>query len=321
MIASNISRWGTALLLVCLTPLVSAVPLTLDPVRANPLQFYGMFVDQTTGIYYARRGFEGNLIDVYNDVTAFRAGTVGSTVTLGDGFTDRAYGTYLGARDGMLYGRAGAVDNSYAQWDLTTGEKLQSVDLNNFESRNGAGTFNWGGYSGLNTFATETGIYVAGRDAASNDWRAERIDSNLNTTPSGTFKSEAALQNGVPSSFGWGFAIGDQLFLGESFNSNRLTTRIDLGTGAASTVDFVLGGPFASVYWSNMVYDALTDTLFSFNTETATLYELTGASAALGVSPTAVSETGSLLLLGSGLAALGLTRGRQRGRSAALTAA
>lgn len=294
-----------ALTLCC--NLAYAVPINIDAVRSYPGTIYGMAYDGVTGTYYARQnpGYDSSELVEFADVNAFRAGTVTQTHNV------QNYGTYFAVQDGKHFGRVDNNTNAVQRVDIATGAVEATSNVAGMGGRNAFDTFNWSGFSSMNFMQTTTGMYVLGGDSGSSgSGLVASIDDNLTTgTP-------ISIPNRSGSFFGWGFgfAIEDQLFLGESHNSNNIVAQIDLGTGLLSTIDFTLDGVLGSrSYWANTVYDHLTDTLFLANHNDNTLYEVTGAAAQFGVTITSsVPEPETLGLMALGACFLMVRRRRTR---------
>ena len=136
-------------------------------------------VDQDTGQYWERRGFDGQtFFNVYSSFNDFAT----RNAAFGYSLNDPGYrGSYAAVRDGQIFGRLNRMDQQYGRWDIGTGQLTATTTLNNFNPQNGSGTFNWGGYSGLNTYNNGAQTYVVGAQTGTTDWRVELIDQNLNT--------------------------------------------------------------------------------------------------------------------------------------------
>ncbi len=215
------------------------------------------------------------------------------------------YGTYFAVRDGKHFGRVDSSTNTAARTDITTGVIEATASVVGMGGQNGLDTFDWSGYSTLNFMHSASGMYVMGGDSGdSGSGLVRGIDENFNLTAPIVFQNQ---QGTSQQRFGWGygFIIGDQLFLGDDYSSNNVVARVDLGTGALSAVDFTFQGlltPTRAPYWANTIYDHLTDTLLLANRQDQTLYQVQGAAALFGVDIAVVPEPGSagLITLGAG---------------------
>ncbi|MEM7002547.1 MAG: hypothetical protein AAF529_17290 [Pseudomonadota bacterium] len=294
-----------------LTTKANAIPINVQFVsQYQPGSIMSLNVDQQTGQYWERRGFNGQtFFNVYSSYNDFAVRNAAFGYALNDpGY----YGSYAAVKDGQLFGRLGPMDQRYGRWDIGTGQLTASTALTNFEPQNGYGTFNWGGYSGLNTYNNGTNTYVVGGQIGTSDWRVEQIDENLNNSFVGNMTaSSSTLFAGQPT-FGLGFLIGNYLFMGDSYNSGQISTRFNVLTGVQDVVDFQLTGFNNSLFLNNMVYDQFSDRLVIWNNSNRTYWSLDNAAAAFGVDPSIqVPAPGqlSLLLLGT-LALMGI-RGRK----------
>ncbi|MEM7080163.1 MAG: hypothetical protein AAF513_16200 [Pseudomonadota bacterium] len=305
MNCTHLARWGTALLLLVSTASIYGASITLDLVRQNSNNsFQSLMVDQTSGQYYERTSFQGGSnIKVFADQAAFAAGAVSNTVSI---LGQTHMGTYAIVENGSLFGRSTTNTTEFSRWDFNSGLKTSQTALTGFDPRNGgsSGSFNWGGYSALNAMDSGTTKLVVGGDGASPRMRIETIDSNLNS-------SLAGFVNG--KNYGYGFAIGNYVFLGDSYNSNQISVRFNILTGMQEAVNFTLTGGGSNSYWSNVVYDAVNNMLTFWNTSNRTYFSVSNASQTFGVpqpNMASVSEPGILGLLGIALLALGRLRRR-----------
>lgn len=168
------------------------------------------------------------------------------------------YGNYAGVRDGQLYGRTGAQTPGYGRWDLASETLQAATALTGFNPQNTQGTFDWSGFSGLNTFTNQTSTYVVGGAAGiTSDWHIQELSTNLTTSVVGDIANPSGNHF---DGFGWAFLIGDFLFFSNDYNSDDVTSRYNVRTGAMETVDFNLQIA-GNNWWSNTVYDHFTDTL------------------------------------------------------------
>ena len=148
-----------------------------------------------------------------------------------------------------------------------------------------------------------------GRNSTGTDWQINKM------TP-GDLSTIAATANFTPttslSALGYGFIINGTMFLGGAHSSDTGSMAVDAMTGALSTVNFTLtglGAPF--LYLSQFSYDYGSDTLYAFNNSSGTLFKAEDASIQFGVA--AVSEPGTIFLLGLLLLAFTVSRHRRMG--------
>ncbi len=267
-------------------------------------------VDQDTGQYWERRGFDGqtffNVYSSYNDFANRNA-------AFGYSLNDPGYrGSYAAVRDGQIFGRLNRMDQQYGRWDIGTGQLTATTTLTNYNPQNGSGTFNWGGYSGLNTYNNGAQTYVVGAQTGTTDWRVDLIDQNLNTNFVGNITPGMDPFN--QQTFGFGFLIGRYLFMGNSFNSGQISTRFNVLTGMQEDVDFQLTGFNTSLFLNNMVYDQVSDRLVVWNNSGRSYWSLNNAAEAFGVDPTVITvpEPGPLSLMLIGALALAGVKMQQR---------
>lgn len=269
----------------------------------------GLMYDPVTGKYYVRRNwFNSTHMTEYANADNFANG-VNGVVTTGPSFS----GTYAAVENGIVYARSDRTTPQYGRWDLGSGGALvTSVAMPEFDGSNGnPGTFAWGGFSGLNTMRGGNGLYIVG-GAASRDgtWTVRRI------TDQNTLSTEFVANLG-PSPFGFGFIVGDQLFMGRDFQSAGIDLQVDLTTGVSSAVSHSLAGlDLTNSQWiSNTFYDTLTDSLFVLQngSNVGRLSRSTGIAQALGLTPVVVSEGSALSLLGLAVLLLFWTRRRLAG--------
>ncbi len=280
-----------SLLLLIPASLSWAVPVQSDLIRSTVSSISGISIDHATGVYYERIGFDGQRnFNVYNSYADFAAN---NSTGLGLN-TNGYYGTYAAVHDGKLFGRSTRQTQAYGRWDLTSGVMDASTTFTEFNPLNAQGTFNWGGFSGMNTIASGDQVYVTGREQGSNDWRVSSIDENLNQTLIGHVSSHP---------FGNAFIIGDSLFFFDTYNSGQISTHFDLSTGVQSVVDFTVNLPFPQnrTFWTNWTYDPFTDSLIGHEREQRNYFRIANASSVFGV---AVPEPATIAALTLGLLVL-----------------
>lgn len=263
----------------------------------NTSHFAGYTRDRSTGLIYKSDWYQSPQVDVFNSVSDFQNNAVASSTTLD---TDHL-GTYAVVRNGKYYSRTGITSASDAsRLNVATGATEVTQNFASIDPTNGTATFDWGGYSSLNFFDDVTGLYVYGKDFSGNH-TIFRVDNNLNVLSSFTF----AGNTGADSSFGFAFNVKGYLFLGSDYSSNNIETRVNLLTGAVSSVSHSftgLPGPYLP-YYSHVWYDDIDDRLYvNYTTgfETDGMYSVDNVASTLGVVP----EPASMTALGLGLAAL-----------------
>ncbi|MBX5157984.1 hypothetical protein HJB89_12755 [Rhizobium sp. NZLR8] len=235
-------------------------------------ELQGVAVDPQTGKFYVSSGHgfpDDSMVSIYDNASAFEADNASGAISLGEydlGEYDIG-GTYFSVRGGEIIGRTNEVkgegpfpDQTYlAKWDAADGSLDQQGDpIPGLIGENGAGTFDWGGFTAVNTLQDSTGIYVVGRiDDAT--WQVSKIDPDtLNPIESKTFAA---------GGLGYGFAVDGTFFFGDSFGSEHIGTAFDFETGVKTTIDvnIAISGDDST---TNVVYDAAADSIYITNTET-----------------------------------------------------
>lgn len=285
--------------------MVQATPITISSVRTET-GHNGFAVDSVTGKYYQQVGFgsdSGATLLVYDTATHFHNNVSSSTITL----DSPLYGTYFTVKNNYLYGRTTNSTTEIARWDLSTGTTQNAVSsVADMGGLNVLHTFQWGGYSGVNFFQDNTGMYLFGKNLSDNSWQLSQIDNDLNITD--TKRVDLGL-------LGYAFMLNGTLFLGEHFTGNTITYSFNYETGSLSSVDFTLedeNGNSGLSYWGNTFYDTLEDTLYfnsvlgDYNNNMTGLYSLDHAAVAFDVSSGSdpVPLPATILLFGTGLAGL-----------------
>jgi len=312
----SFSKSVLATTLFALAGAASATPLSASYIRSLNTTgnfFGGVAVDQKTGVVYQTTGYApyygDKLIHKYADVAAFEAGTEAGTIA-----NPALWGTYLAANNGSIYARGSDANtvNGYpsdakaVMVSAATGAVTATTAVVGMGGANGGDTFNWGGFSGVNAMYSGNNLFYAGGAADSNKWMIARYDSALNALGSVQFSLPAY-------GLGWGFAIGDYVFFGDSYESKHIGTRVNGLTGEVSTVDFDIAGMNGSYsYLNNVSYDASHDALYLNNF--GSLYKVANISQSLGVSVPAeadVPEPLGIALFGLGLTAMLFARRKQ----------
>ncbi|MEI6417694.1 MAG: PEPxxWA-CTERM sorting domain-containing protein [Sphingomonadales bacterium] len=275
-------------------------------VRDTGNGFTATAIDPQTGMYYSKQGygFEGPYVQTYRNAAAFEKGRSNGTIQLQGETTS---GTYMTVVDGKLIARTygPALDewgypdgNTIGSWDLTTGQFNGSAAMPGMTGRNGADSFNWGGFSAVNVMQDQTGTYVLGTDGTG-VWTLNKIDAALNVLDQRSFNAPT---------LGFAFMKHGQLFLGNSFYTPRIDQRFDFASGTMTDTDINLVGfqspyDFWPAYLSNTAYDMNRDVVYFHNTMDNSLYRL-------GAAPGGVPEPASwaLLIAGFGLAGMAMRR-------------
>jgi autoaggregation protein RapA/B/C len=234
-------------------------------------ELQGVAIDPLTGKYYVSSGHgfpDGSTVSIYDNAAAFEADNASGAISLGD-YDKGEYdigGTYFSVRGGEIIGRTNEArgeedpfpDQTYlAKWDAADGSLDQKGDpIPGLIGKNGAGTFDWGGYTAVNTMQDSTGIYVVGRiDDAT--WQVSKIDPDtLNPIESKTFAA---------GGLGYGFAVDGTFFFGDSSSSEHIGTAFDFETGVKTAVDVNIAIPGDDLI-TNVVYDSAADNLYITNT-------------------------------------------------------
>ncbi len=293
------------------------VPDTLKARLVRPdsggWSFLGMAMDPASGAYASKAGygFNGNDVQLFDNIGAFRAGRSSSTVTLGG---DNTAGTYFTIGNGALTARTytptGEWDwpagNRIGSWDLASGALSATNDaLPGITGRNGYDTFDWGGFSGVNLLQDQTGRYVMGTDG-SGTWTIHQLSADLSVAASRSFAA---------GTLGYAFVRDGVFYLGDSYWRPHIGASFDFATGTLAAADIRITGLGDSAYLSNTLYDPGSDSLFLYNSNTASIYEVRNVTTG-GTVP----EPASWALLITGFGAVGLAA-RQRRRQPQAVAA
>jgi autoaggregation protein RapA/B/C len=280
----------------------SAEPVAVTAVRNGGLH-YGMSVDAADGQVYELRGYYGLTSMVrYADAAAFEAGTPSATVNL----DTRSWGPYLAAQAGQVYYRSSTGLNGYG-WptdartsavDGANGTLLNTVPVAGMGGANGAETFDWGGFSGVNVMNDGQRLYVVGGDASGSQWRISTLDYGLNLLNSVAFSFvQTDYTCGSAANPGFAFVIAGNVFFGDNYCSGHISQRVDAATGVVSAVAYDLTGLGSNVYLSNASYDVFGDTLYLSSYRD--YYKVTNAASSFGIElgGQAVPEPASLALV------------------------
>ncbi|EGE57403.1 UNVERIFIED_ORG: autoaggregation protein RapA/B/C [Rhizobium esperanzae] len=236
-------------------------------------EFQGVAVDPLTGKYYVSSGHgfpDDSMVYVYDNASAFEADQASGAISLGDydlGQYDIG-GTYFAVRGGAIIGRTNEArggedpfpDQTYlAKWDASDGSLDQKGDpIPGLIGKNGSGTFDWGGFTAVNTMQDSTGIYVVGR-IDDTTWQVSRIDPDtLDPIESKTFAA---------GGLGYGFAVDGTFFFGDSSGSEHIGTAFDFKTGIKTAIDVNIAIP-GDDSTTNVVYDAAADSIYITNSMT-----------------------------------------------------
>ncbi|ACI55561.1 outer membrane adhesin like protein [Rhizobium leguminosarum bv. trifolii WSM2304] len=235
-------------------------------------ELQGVAVDPQTGKFYVSSGHgfpDDSMVYIYDNAAAFEADNASGAISLGE--YDRGEydigGTYFAVRGGEIIGRTNEArgegpfpDQTYlAKWDAADGSLDQQGDpIPGLIGDNGAGTFDWGGFTAVNTMQDSTGIYVVGRiDDAT--WQVSKIDPDtLSPIESKTFSA---------GGLGYGFAVDGTFFFGDSFGSEHIGTAFDFETGVKTAIDvnIAISGDDST---TNVAYDAAADSIYITNSQT-----------------------------------------------------
>ncbi|PDT00980.1 hypothetical protein CO666_28045 [Rhizobium chutanense] len=236
-------------------------------------ELQGVAIDPLTGKFYVSSGHgfpDDSMVSIYDNASAFEAGKASGAISLGD-YDKGEYdigGTYFSVRGGEIIGRTNEArsgedpfpDQTYlAKWDAADGSlDHKGASIPGLIGQNGAGTFDWGGFTAVNTMQDSTGIYVVGRlnDAT---WQVSKIDPHtLNPIESKTFSA---------GGLGYGFAVDGTFFFGDASGGEHIGTAFNFATGAKTAVDINLAIP-GDDFITNVVYDPAADNLYLTNTMT-----------------------------------------------------
>lgn len=278
------------LVFICTVNCSFAATITLTAVRGKS-DHSGFSMDPITGKFYERIGYSGQTkVNVYDDVTAFESSNRSSLVNL---TSAGPYGTYFTVNNAKLFGRDFRSGTAYSRWSLLTGAKESTVaSITNMGEQNGTQTFDWGGYSTVNSLQDNTGIYILGKNLSAG-WQLNKIDTDLNILETKTFAATV---------LGYAFMIDGNLFTSESSHSNSVNKVFNFTSETYSDVSYTLTGNSGDSFWGNAFYDIIADTLY-LNNVTGGLFKIAGASRAFGVAieNTPIPEPATILLFGLGL--------------------
>lgn len=271
--------------------------------RMSATQWAGVTVDPLTGVAYERQGYgptAPGAVDTpqllaYSSAHDFEQGNQAFTATT----ATTLFGTYLAALDGSIYGRTSSQgsypgDAQFSKFSATTGAVQATINMSLMSGENGADTFDWGGFSGVNAIPTASSLFVFGGDEPTNLWRLTSVDADLNQLDSFAFA--------LGSHPGFAFAIGNYVFFNDGYRSGKITSRLDTITRQIVPVDYTITLALGVPYWDNAFYDSGSDALYLHNTATWSFYKVSDASDFFEVR--SVPEPSSVLLLAAGLAVL-----------------
>ncbi|WP_406873504.1 VCBS domain-containing protein [Aminobacter sp. P9b] len=226
--------------------------------------FFGMGKDPVTGEFYISRGYgevgDGSLVHKFANSTDFISGNAASSFYLSQ--QDIA-GTYFSAHAGKIIGRSDPTDGNWpddtklGQWDGTTGgldlvtSSLPVIGGDNFDD-----SFDWGGFSAPAVMQSDAGMFVFGKvDTSSSNWQLIQIDpTTLSPVATETFS--------LTDRPGFAFMVDHFLFIGDDYNSEKISNVFDFETGTMMSVDVTFSTPEINDYISNSLYDEETDTLY-----------------------------------------------------------
>lgn len=261
------------------------VQLKVEKVREAKTDFLALAIDSKTGAFYTRMGygFEGPEVQMYKNAEAFQAGEISEILKL-DG--TMIAGTYMTASGGQLYGRIfdGKGDGGYPEasvfgrWDLATGQLNAKAEMPGMGGRNGSDTFNWGGFSALNSMEDQTGRYVMGTEGGGT-WVVLKLGDDLSVLDARKFEA---------GSLGWAYMKKGQVFMSDSHDSNRIGQVFDFESGTMKKASYELIGfgqvgdketkdgekARTGVYLSMTSYDAKNDTVYFQNTSDQIIYRM-----------------------------------------------
>ncbi|MBA6340003.1 DUF4347 domain-containing protein [Colwellia sp. MB02u-10] len=259
------------------TIVTDPITATTDYVRETDFtSFVGMAIDSVTGKVYVSEGLNSNntAVNVYDNVQDFESASLSGTINLSSG---DIFGTYFTAVDGVIIGHSSS-GTSLSSWNAQTGALIDTASIPNIDT----GGFNWGGYSALNTFQSDAGVFVLGSGTNSGEWVVTELNaSNLSVVSQSTFSA---------GTLGYAFLVGENLYLGDSYSSNHISKAFNVTDGTLDDVDITLSISGVS-YLSNMVYDSATDSLYISNKNGTNLLEVENISAVLfEASPALIAE-------------------------------
>jgi hypothetical protein len=219
-------------------------------------------------------------------------------------------GTYFGVRAGSLYdgessGQAFPLGIELRKFTIApTTSLVSAIAIPFMEHR----AYDWGGSTYANVMNNGSYLSVIGSVGGSaTQWQINRFDYALN--PLGTVSFTLSPTAGeLP---GYGFQIGNEVFLGDQYASGHISQRVNALTGVATVVDFDLSSPLPGPYYSNTFYDPLGDTLYVTNSNAGRFEQLTSASLAFGITA-AVPEPSTYALMLAGLGFVGFVANRRR---------
>lgn len=228
----------------------------------------GIAFDPVTGKVYESVGinrYGEAAIRVFADTASFEAGTVQTTITLGtalNGSSTDVHGTYFTAYDGVLIGKSGETafegQEEIAFWNASNGAVLSEITPIPGVLTVGSANygFEWGGLTSINLLQDDSGIYALGKTTGTT-WTLAELDPATQSVI-GTESFNAGIQ-------GFAFLVEGVIFFG-NYQTGAINRAYNIETSTLSTVNIsigALGG--TNDYWSNMSYDAATDTLYMVN--------------------------------------------------------
>lgn len=258
----------------------TASVINVTPIN-NPVQFHaGTAIDRLTGKYYLKESYQdGTPLHAYDSAADLAALSASSTVT------PATFGPYFAVHNNRILGRPSDSSTQVASYDMSGG-MITSTSIPGTIGTNGSGTFDWGGFSGMNWFSDSTGLYNLG-GTATNQWLLTKLDSDLNILE----------QQSVPhSGDGFAFMVDGKLFIGDDYNDPTVDYMFDTATATGATVSHSIAGLGGALplYITNTTYDPFQDRLYVQSGGQMYLSE-SGLANALGIA--AVPEPGSVGVL------------------------